>query len=48
MFEYLRTTNLNVWRAVEVIFYYYIITHYWSCIMVSCAAYETDANLTWL
>jgi len=48
MFEYLRSRNLNLWRAVEVIFYYYIVTHYWSCIMVSFACWEGDANKTWL
>ena len=38
-FDLMRSRNLNVWRAIEVIFYYYAVTHYWSCIMVSEAAY---------
>ena len=47
-FTKLRTINTTIFRIIEVMCYYYIITHYWACVMIASAAYVPDCNLTWL
>ena len=47
-FTKLRTINSTIFRIIEVMCYYYIITHYWACVMIASAAYVPDCNLTWL
>lgn len=47
-FTKLRAINSAVFRIIEVVFYYYITTHYWTCVMIAEAAYVPDCNLTWL
>jgi len=43
-FTKLRTINSTVFRIIEVMCYYYIITHYWTCVMIASAAYVPDCN----
>ena len=48
MFDKLKERNLNLWRIIEVITYYYLICHYLACLLLANAAFDHDARDTWL
>ena len=48
VFDALKNRNLNFWRIVEVLTYYYLICHFTACLLLANAAYDQDARDTWL
>ena len=48
MFDKLKERNLNLWRIIEVITYYYLICPYLACLLLANAAFDHDARDTWL
>ena len=47
-FDRLKERNLNLWRIIEVLTWYYLICHYVTCLLLANAAYTDDARETWL
>ena len=47
-FDRLKERNLNLWRIIEVLTWYYLICNYLTCILLSGAAFQEDARETWL
>ena len=48
VFNALKDKNLNLWRIIEVLTYYYLICHYLACILLANAAFNHDARSVWL
>ena len=48
VFDSLKSRNLNLWRIIEVLTYYYVICHYIGCLLLANAAYAPDARENWL
>lgn len=48
VFNALKDRNLNLWRIIEVLTYYYLICHYLACILLANAAFNHDARNVWL
>ena len=48
VFNLLKERDLNLWRIVEVITYYYLICHFMACLLLANVAFDVDARDTWL
>lgn len=48
LFDALKDRNLNLWRIIEVLTYYYLICHFTACLLLANAAYDHDARDNWL
>ena len=47
-FDKLKERNLNLWRIIEVLCFYYLICNYVTCLLLANAAYQEDTRETWL
>lgn len=47
-FSMLKTKELNTWRIVEVIVYYYLICNFLACVYLAMASNSEDVRDTWL
>ena len=47
-FAMLKTKELNTWRIVEVIVYYYLICNFLACVYLAMASNAPDIRDTWL
>ena len=48
VFDSLKERNLNLWRIMEVLTYYYLICHYLACLLLANGAWNHDARDVWL
>ena len=47
-FDRLKNKNLNLWRIIEVLTFYYLICHFLTGLILSGAAYAPDVRENWL